>query len=272
MIDLLAYLLKQGKATQTDLFPRLPDFALGMPQLDPGAPCTGSECGACTSVCPTSAIEISSNEKQASVTLDLGACIGCGLCISVCPTKTIVRNLRTDIATRSRQELILNAIGRSAAQNAVTGREQQAPQPKDKMFRRALSIRVVSTGCSACDLELGAAGNPIFDMERFGIQVVASPRMADALVVTGPVGSAMKEALLRTYQAMPEPRLVIALGTCAISGGVHRNGYASANGLGAHLPVDVFIPGCPPHPWSIIHSLMLAMRRSRTASNASLHS
>jgi Ni,Fe-hydrogenase III small subunit len=128
-----------------------------------------------------------------------------------------------------------------------------------------LAVRVVSTGCSACDLEIGATGNPIFDMERFGVSVVASPRAADALVVTGPVGKGMQSALLSCYEAMSEPRLVVAAGTCAISGGVHRGGHAEANGVDAVLPVDVYIPGCPPHPWSIIHGVMLAMDPSKIA-------
>jgi formate hydrogenlyase subunit 7 len=110
------------------------------------------------------------------------------------------------------------------------------------------SVYVVSTGCSACDREISAANNPIFDIERFGVQVVASPRFADVLLVTGPVPKAMHEPLRSCYKAMAHPKLVIACGTCAISGGVHAGGYAEANGVGAILPVDIFLPGCPPHP------------------------
>jgi Ni,Fe-hydrogenase III small subunit len=88
---------------------------------------------------------------------------------------------------------------------------------------------------------------------------VASPRFADALLVTGPVGRAMQEPLRRCYEAMAEPRLVIAVGTCAVSGGVHRGGYAEANGVEPVLPVAAYVPGCPPHPWSIIHGILLAM-------------
>ena len=112
----------------------------------------------------------------------------------------------------------------------------------------------------ASDLELAAASNPIFDMERFGIQIVASPRFADALLITGPVPKAMHEPLLSCYEAMADPKIVIACGTCAISGGVHKNGYAEADGASAVLPVDLFIPGCPPHPWQIIRGILAARK------------
>jgi Ni,Fe-hydrogenase III small subunit len=127
------------------------------------------------------------------------------------------------------------------------------------MFRRSVDIREVSTGCNATDLEVAATTNPIFDCSRFGIHFVASPRFADALIVTGPVGRAMHEPLIRCYEAMAEPRIVIAVGSCAISGGLHRGGYAQANGVLPHLPVTAFVPGCPPHPWSILHGILLAV-------------
>jgi Ni,Fe-hydrogenase III small subunit len=103
--------------------------------------------------------------------------------------------------------------------------------------------------------------NPIFDAARFGIHFVASPRHADALLVTGPVPRAMQEPLRRCYEAMAEPRLVIAVGAAAISGGVHAGGYAEANGVDAVLPVDVYVPGHPPHPWMVVHGMMVAMGR-----------
>lgn len=258
MFDLLEYLLKQGTATQAKMFPQLDDACLGLPRIDPEQSCQGAQCNECASICPTNAIKVIDDSKDSTkVTLDLGACIGCGLCISSCPTNLFVRDLRTTTASKNISSLIISNSGKN---NTVYTEPDVTQQIFP--FRRSLAVRVVSTGCSACDLEVSAAGNPIFDLERFGIHIVASPRAADALLVTGPVGSAMQAALRRTYDAMAEPRLVIAAGTCAISGGIHSHGYAEANGVGAILPVDVSIPGCPPHPWSIIHGLMLAMGRN----------
>jgi Ni,Fe-hydrogenase III small subunit len=108
-------------------------------------------------------------------------------------------------------------------------------------------------------MELVASDNPIFDGSRFGIHTVASPRFADALVVTGPVAHGMRDPLLRCYEAMASPRLVVAVGTSAISGGLYAGGYASASGVDAVLPVDAYAPGNPPHPWTILHALMLLM-------------
>jgi Ni,Fe-hydrogenase III small subunit len=126
-------------------------------------------------------------------------------------------------------------------------------------FQRSLSIREVATGDNAADLEVIAGTNAIFDVARFGVHFVASPRYADALLVTGPVGRAMRAPLLRCYEAMAEPRLVIAVGTCAISGGLFAGDYAEANGVSDLLPVTAFVPGDPPHPWSIIHGILLTM-------------
>jgi len=133
--------------------------------------------------------------------------------------------------------------------------------PRELAFLRSLNVREVSTGDGASDQEAIASTNSIFDVARYGIHFVASPRFADALLVSGPVGRAMHDPLRRCYDAMAEPKLVIALGASAISGGVFSGGYAEANGVGSILPVDCFIPGDPPHPWSIIHGLLLTMGR-----------
>jgi Ni,Fe-hydrogenase III small subunit/NAD-dependent dihydropyrimidine dehydrogenase PreA subunit len=252
MLDLFDYILRQGKATQKVMFPNLDDAVTGMPSINISQEVSRAEAAACASVCPTEAIQVSGDGPHTQVLLDRGRCIACGLCMQTCPS-IFTRDLSTKTATTSREDLVLS--------NGKANKAVRVSEPKTSIYKQSLAVRVVSTGCSACDAEIGAAGNPIFDMDRFGISVVASPRGADALMVTGPVGDGMKDALKRAYEAMSEPRIVIACGTCAISGGVHANGYAHANGVSDVLPVDIFIPGCPPHPWNILHGLLLAMGR-----------
>ncbi len=254
MRKLLQYLLEQGVATQKSICPPLDDDAQGLPTLTASA-CSGSSCSACQEACPTEAISVAGSESnEARVSLDLGCCIGCGLCIETCPTGTIAENRSTQTAASRREDLVLT--------NETTELTARSIEERPTIFANSLHARVVSTGCSSCDLEIGAAFNPIFDMERFGVHVVASPRYADALMVTGPVGRGMQEALKRCYEAMAQPRLVMAVGTCAISGGVHKGGYAEANGADSILPVNVYVPGCPPHPWSIIHGVLVAQGKS----------
>jgi Ni,Fe-hydrogenase III small subunit len=128
------------------------------------------------------------------------------------------------------------------------------------IFGRSLSIREVDAGsCNACEVEVTALSNPIYDMERFGIHIVASPRHADMLLVTGPVTRNMELALLKTYNATPEPKLVVAMGSCACNGGIFGETYASGGGVDRFIPVDLYIPGCPPRPQAVIFGLMVAV-------------
>ncbi|MBS1995467.1 MAG: NADH-quinone oxidoreductase subunit NuoB [Cyanobacteria bacterium SZAS LIN-2] len=274
LLRLFSYLWNQGVATQTTLFPDLAEGVRGMPKITE-EPCA-SGCQACADGCPTDAIKVFKFDDKGGITLDLGSCINCGLCVEVCPTKTLINNPTTKVAVKERSGLILTNLQKDneQAKAALTKMKEGLPQasfgPRDpskdfSWFKRSVAARVVSTGCSACDMEIGAAGNPIFDIERFGISIVASPRFADALIVTGPVPKGMHAALTSCYQAMSSPRVVVALGTCAISGGVHRGGYAETNGVDHILPVDVYIPGCPPHPWMIIHGMHVAMGKEPPA-------
>jgi Ni,Fe-hydrogenase III small subunit/ferredoxin len=254
LIRTLIHLLKQGSATQQAMFPDLPAYSRGLPQLTE-APCTaGQGCSACTEACPTQAIDVSSTQGEARVFLDLGRCIACGGCTAACPTGTITEDRRTTVAVRKREDLIRTNMPAEAP---------QAPSPDRSPFRHSIHIREVSTGDNASDLEVAAANNPIFDAGRFGVHFVASPRFADALLVTGPVARSMQEPLRRCYAAMAEPRLVIAAGASAISGGLHRGGYALANGVDSIVPVALYVPGHPPHPWYILHGILLAMGHSR---------
>jgi Ni,Fe-hydrogenase III small subunit len=135
-----------------------------------------------------------------------------------------------------------------------------------KRLRRSLHIRHLDSGsCNGCDWELTALLNAFYDVQRLGIDFVASPRHADLLLVTGVMTRNLQEAARLTYEAMPEPRLVVAVGACAISGGVFAESYATAPGIEPILPVDVYIPGCPPRPEAIIHGILLAVTAEPSA-------
>ncbi|MDR3710231.1 MAG: 4Fe-4S binding protein [Capsulimonadaceae bacterium] len=244
MIRTLIQLAKGGLATPAELFPDLPEYSRGLPMVT-DARCSG--CGDCAEACPTSAIRIGA---AGEVALDRGRCIACDACTGTCSTGTLAADRRTRVAALRREDLVLTNAPKRIA---------DTPPPAPGPLRRSLHIREVSTGDNATDLEIGASTNPIFDGGRFGIHVVASPRHADALAVSGPVARAMREPLLRCYDAMADPRIVIAVGAAAISGVPWEGGYADANGVEAVLPANAFIPGSPPHPWYILHGLLLAM-------------
>jgi membrane-bound hydrogenase subunit mbhJ len=166
-------------------------------------------------------------------------------------------------------------INKSLKKGLVTGQYPESAQPvpevtdaardKAKLFHRSLTIREVDTGsCNGCEMEMNALMNPIYDAERFGIHVAASPRHADALVVTGPVTFNMEKSLKDVHRSTPEPRLVFALGDCAIDCGMFKNSYAVTGPVEKHIPVDVKIPGCPPRPNEILDALLAVMDRKKT--------
>ncbi|MBF0522174.1 MAG: NADH-quinone oxidoreductase subunit NuoB [Candidatus Omnitrophica bacterium] len=131
-----------------------------------------------------------------------------------------------------------------------------------QLFGRSLKLRQVSAGgCNACEADLNVLNTVVFDLSRFGIQFVASPRHADGMIVTGPIVRNMREALLKTYEAMPEPKIVIASGACAISGGLFAESPEASKGLETIVPVDLYIPGCPPHPLTILDGLLRLLGR-----------
>lgn len=157
-------------------------------------------------------------------------------------------------------------IKKSLKIGVMTGRYQRAEKPalaigreakiRTKLFKRSLAIREVDTGsCNACEMEMNALLNPVYDAERFGIHIAASPRHADALVVTGPVTVNMEPALKDAYRQTPDPKIVIALGECAINCGVFKGSYAVTGPVERHIPVDLRIPGCPPRPSEILEAL-----------------
>jgi Ni,Fe-hydrogenase III small subunit len=163
---------------------------------------------------------------------------------------TLRQILRTGILTESPPE----------TDEALRTTAQRLQNSVLKRFAGALAIRHVDAGsCNGCELEINALGNPYYNLEGLGIHFVASPRHADMLLVTGPVSKHMEVALKRTYDATPEPKLVVAIGDCGCTGGVFGESYASCGRVSNVIPVDVAVPGCPPTPFAIMQGILTAI-------------
>ncbi len=230
-------------------------------------------------VCPTGAISLRDSNDSREVTVDYGLCVFCGLCAEASSDKAVRITQEFELATKNRRNLVLTAeytlnadhthrqlgMVRRGSGNIETDAKivgQKARETIHKVLGRSLAIREVDAGsCNGCEVEIVALNNPIHDIERFGIQFVASPRHADMLLVTGPVTRNMELALLKTHRAMPEPKVVVAVGACGISGGIFGENYASLGGVDKVLPVDVYIPGCPPRPQALLYGILLAVGR-----------
>ena len=224
-------------------------------------------------VCPTGAIAVLDHGHQRQVTVDYGRCIFCGQCADVSTNGAVQVTREFDLAARHRGDLVLNAeyslnsdgthrslITAPARNIDAAGGELRAKI--HDVLGRSLAIRQVDAGsCNGCELEIVALNNPVHDIERFGIHFVASPRHADMLLVTGPVTRNMELALAKTYDATPVPKVVVAVGACGISGGIFGVNYATRGGVDQVIPVDVFIPGCPPRPEALLHGILLAVDR-----------
>jgi Ni,Fe-hydrogenase III small subunit/NAD-dependent dihydropyrimidine dehydrogenase PreA subunit len=226
----------------------IPDVRAAIPNGFRGLPVIGrmpcGECRACIDVCPTAAL------MTEPVRLDLGRCVFCGACEEACPEGKIRFTSEPKLGTGCREDLI-------QAEGADAPLRVRGSTTFSKLFGRSLKLRQVSAGgCNACELELNAVVNVNFDAQRFGIEWVASPRHADALVITGPLTRTMKDAVRLAWDAMPEPRFLVAVGACAISGGLYREAAGTDREFLESVGPSVYVPGCPPHPLTFLNALL----------------
>ena len=247
MFDIVRERLHQGYRAfdYPALAPELPERFLGRPRIAV-APCPPG-CADCLASCPVKALALTPRGPA----LDMGRCLFCGECAKACPQQTIAFTREHRIASRTRDGLIITPT-------------DPGPRPGEAipLFRRSLRLRQVSAaGCNACEADCNVLTTLVFDLGRYGIDFVAGPRHADGIAVTGPVSENMRQATLDSFDAVPDPRLVIAIGACAISGGIFRESPECHQGV-SMLPVDLYIPGCPPHPWSILDGLLSLTGRS----------
>ena len=248
MLNALLARLEQGHRTIAYPAgePDLPDRFRGRPVLDQ-AKCPPN-CRICEDACPTDAV----GRKDGTMQLDMGRCLFCTDCLDACPEGAIQYTREFRLAARKRDNLVID--GKTLELAAALDKEMLS------LFGRSLKLRQVSAGgCNACEADINVLNTIVFDLGRFGIQLVASPRHADGLLITGPVTENMKLALQKTYDAVPPPKIVIAVGACAISGGPYAGHTEAHNGADSTVPVDLYIPGCPPHPLTILDGLLRLM-------------
>jgi Ni,Fe-hydrogenase III small subunit len=237
--------------------PSLPSHFRGLPRIDQRAAAAG--CEKAIAVCPTAAL---SADAKGRITIDLGRCIFCGECSRLAPPGAITFGTDHRLATCARADLLMT--GSELARATEMGARLR------RQLGRSLRLRQVSAGgCNGCEADANVLSTVGWDMGRFGIQFVASPRHADGILVTGPVSRNMLLGLRKTFEAVPSPKIVIASGACAISGGIYRASPETSGGITEMLPVDLFVPGCPPHPLTLLDGLLRLIGRIRETGNDS---
>ena len=277
MFDILRKSLSTGVVTTNypATPPQVSSRARGRPEIDWA---NWQDARPASAICPTGAISHEDHGGQRIARLDLAKCVFCGLCADA--DKAIRMTNVCECAAQSRDALVTTATYRlkpdgthegtvappSATQlgqrESIEALGRQIKERADRIFGRSLHIREVDAGsCNGCEIEIAGLNSPVYDIERFGIHFVASPRHADMLLVTGPVTRNMELALRKTYDATPAPRLVVAVGACGCSGGIFGRNYATCGSVDSVIPVDVHVPGCPPNPHALLHGILLATGR-----------
>ena len=246
MFDTLKIKFFQGKQYIKDIqnAPMREQFR-GLPTLN-NKNCTN--CNKCLSVCPTGALKLN------PLSIDMSLCTFCGECKNICENSAIDFSNFYKLGATDKKSLIIT--------EEITNEEYEkiAIQTKKeitKIFSRSLKLRQVSAGgCNGCEMELNACSNVNFDMGRFGIDFVASPRHADGLVITGPITKNMAYALDNCLKSTPDPKIIILCGACAISGGVFKDSEELNREMQEKYPIDLYIPGCPVHPLTFINAVL----------------
>ena len=251
MLNILKSRFHQGYRTNCfpEQIPVVADRLRGRPVMD-ATKCPAG-CAACASACPVDAITLASGKPV----LDLGRCLFCPDCSDACPTDALTFTTEHAMATRRREDLTVRDHEIYKLGCALEAKILD-------IFQRSLRFRVVSAGgCNGCEVEVNVLTTLVWDLSRFGINYVASPRHADGLIICGPVTTAMQLAVKKTYDAVPDPKIVVALGACAISGGPYRGHVEQTDGAANSVPVDLYIPGCPPHPLTILDGFLRLLDR-----------
>jgi len=242
MLNLLKKIMQTGTVTEEYFMSIVPARFRGQVMMKQWE-C--QNCEGCIAACPTGALSYSGGK----VAVNNDACIFCGQCVETCEKKVLRHSVNYELAH----------LAGPLAEEAAAGRLASKIR---SVLGRSLFIRHVDVGsCNACDFEMSALLNPLYDLQHYGIDFVASPRHADLLMVTGVVTRNLHEALLVTYNAAPAPKLVMAVGACAASGKVFGDTYAIEGSVDKIIPVDIYVPGCPPRPQALIYGLLLALDR-----------
>lgn len=242
MLNLLKKIINIGNVTEKYDASLVPERFRGEISLE-----NCDHCLKCADICPVGAIKIQNND----IIINNKACIFCGRCVEYCQQQGIKHTDRYKLA--------------SLAGKMTDKSGNELKNKISSLFGRSMAIRHLDVGsCNACDFEMAALNNPIYDLQQYGIDFVPSPRHADMLMVTGVVTRNLSQALHMTYEAVPNPKLVMAVGACAASGQTFGKSYAIMGGVDGFIPVDIYVPGCPPRPQALIYGLLLALDRLKT--------